>query len=103
MRIASNLLFLERILDQALGINTLRTAKIKKSRNGEEYLFLQSRTIATKPNDRLNDNRIEFLDDMLDCVNNDKDKIVVQISMLEFTRLSNWCSVIAKEIQERNF
>jgi hypothetical protein len=103
MRIASNLLFLERILVHALGINTLRSAKIMKSRIGEEYLFLQSRTIATKTNVRLNDNRRKLLDDMLDCVDNDKDKIVVQISLLEFTRLSNWCSAIAKEIQERNF
>jgi hypothetical protein len=103
MRVASNLLFLERILVQALGISTLRSTKIMKSRIGEEYLFLKSGTIATKPNDRLNDNGSEFLDDMLDCVNNDKDKIVIQISMLEFTRLSNLCSSIATEIQERNF
>jgi hypothetical protein len=103
MRVASNLPSIERILIQALGKNTLRSVKRMKSRNGVEFLFLQSRTIVIETPQGLNANRSEYLDGVLDYVDNSKDKIVVQISMLEFTKLSNICASIATEIKERNF
>lgn len=103
MKVASNLPLLERILIQALGKNTLRSVKRMKSRKGVEFLFFQSRTIAFETPKGFNANKNEYLEEILDYVDNNKDKIVIQISMLEFTKLSNSCASIATEIKEQNF
>jgi hypothetical protein len=73
-----------------------------KSRNGVEFLFLQSKTIAIETPQGLNADRSEYLNEVIDCVDNGKEKFVVQISMLEFTKLSNICASIATEIKESN-
>ncbi len=102
MKVASKLPLLKRILVQALGKNTLRSVKKMTSRNGVEFLFLQSATITIEPPQGLNANRSEYLNEVIDCADNSKQILVVEISMLEFTKLSNICASIATEIKDSN-
>jgi hypothetical protein len=102
MKFDTNLLSLEHILLEALGRNSLTSTKIIKSKTGTEFLFLQSSAIAVERQHKLNNGGNEVLVNALDCINNDKTKLVVQISMVEFAKLSYSCEFIAAAIKKAN-
>jgi hypothetical protein len=102
MKIDTNLLSLVQILLKALGRGTLNGTKIIKSKSGKEYLFSQGRTFNIEPEHRLAKDRSDILENVLDCIDDNKDKVVFQISMAEFTKLTYFCETIKSTIKESN-
>jgi len=102
MTIHTNLLSLEHILSKALGRGNLNSTQIIKSKSGKEYLVSRGRTSIIEPEHRLAKDRSDILGNILDCIDDDKDKVVLQISMAEFTKLTYFCETIKSTIKESN-
>jgi hypothetical protein len=102
MNLGANLLSLVQILSNALGRSTSNSIKIIKSKTGKEFLFSQSRTFVIEPQHRLTKDGNDILENVLDCIDNGKDKVAFQISMFEFTKLTYLCETIISTIKDTN-